>query len=159
MTPAPNHPTSVLRAPSTPRASFPGDALMPEKLRYAKPHERPTLPRVANARDRRFGFDEPSACVYVFEADGGPPIKIGISANPAARAADIQVGQARRITIFRTYRMKRIDAVALEGHIHRELKKTINHARGEWYDLDSEAAAKFIEGEISKFGLYSMCGA
>lgn len=132
---------------------------MTEKLQYAKRHQDRLKPIPVTPRDRQYGFSEPSSCLYVIEADGGPPIKIGISVNPRARADTIQSGQSRKITIYRTYRLKRVDAVALERHLHRELQKTISHARGEWYDIDSETAASVIEREIRRFGLYCVNGA
>ena len=47
------------------------------------------------------------------------------------------------------------NAIVVEKHVHKKLKKTAIHQRGEWYTLDPETASWFVRATIEK--LYIPC--
>lgn len=73
----------------------------------------------------------------------GPPIKIGISANPQYRIATLQCANAKEIRIVKTFRFpSRAVASDVESCFHG------THADrqlcGEWFDVTPDEAIKII---------------
>ncbi len=110
----------------------------------AKPMRRPKLGDLA--------FGEKSAAVYVISLDD-VVVKIGLSNDPAARARGIQTSQDRAVSVYWAVRLAYADAKKLEKQVHKELRTTINHARGEWYMLAPETAKQVIERIADDLGL------
>lgn len=92
--------------------------------------------------------------VYVMSIDD-VVVKIGRSANPSARALAIQTAQDREVSVYWAVRLPRLDANNLEKHVHRRLRATLNHSRGEWYMMAPETAKAVIESAIVELGLKS----
>lgn len=87
--------------------------------------------------------------VYVIElADG--IVKIGYSKNPQERIKALLVGHERPAALICCFWMVDMDAPRIERAIHKKLRATKIHARGEMYYLDAEMAIAMIKAAIGK---------
>lgn len=80
-----------------------------------------------------------SQYVYLIQAEtptGYPlPIKIGVSANPYSRCADMQTGSPYPLAILCTLELStRAKAMRLERMLHAEFSDS--RTGGEWFSLD-----------------------
>ncbi len=77
-----------------------------------------------------------STSVYVyFIAAGATPIKIGISADPQSRLADLQTAHYKKLRLLFAVRcVNRAAALELERAFHRWYED--RHIQLEWYDLE-----------------------
>ena len=89
------------------------------------------------------------SAVYVIElADG--IVKIGRSQNPQERIKDLLVGHERPAALICCFWMADAEAVKVESKVHKKLRTTDIHARGEMYYLDAETAIAMIKAIIGK---------
>jgi hypothetical protein len=79
-------------------------------------------------------------------------VKIGVSKNVSTRALGLQTSNSSELNVFWAVRLERSEAYKVEKVIHKRLRKTISHLRGEWYAMAPETAVSFVSGVISEFG-------
>lgn len=77
-------------------------------------------------------------CVYVIGSDFFEPVKIGRSAAPIKRLADMQVGNPFRLKLRGAFLMTRVETVFLEWMVHSELDGMGFSVSGEWFELGTE---------------------
>lgn len=78
--------------------------------------------------------------LYVIRSEAGP-VKIGISADPIRRLAQIIYGQPFTATLEHTREVDR--ELHTEAAVHRELAEY--HRRAEWFDVSVERAVEAID--------------
>lgn len=87
----------------------------------------------------RFGVFLYVFCFYGRENEPLGPVKIGITANVAARLASVQTGQHRKLHAFAVFGTPNRDiARKMEGHFHCEF--AAKRLEGEWFDYDPVVA-------------------
>lgn len=77
-------------------------------------------------------------------------VKIGISNTPGNRVVAIQTGQDRLVTVYWAIRASEEEARSVEQAIHKRLRGSNLHLRGEWYLMSPAQAVAEIEREIAK---------
>lgn len=87
--------------------------------------------------------------VYVITADR--VVKIGVSANPAKRASDIQTSQHCEVRVWWAIKVREDQAFAVERATHRILSHY--HTRGEWFMASPETAREAIGMAIAEMGM------
>lgn len=84
--------------------------------------------------------------VYVIGRQSGP-VKIGISAKPASRATDLQVGCPFKIKLLHAVEFSsRVVAEFHEGMIHSVYSD--DRLMGEWFKIDVDQATEAIRTSI-----------
>lgn len=97
----------------------------------------------------REAIDGDSTAVYVI-AKGNAEVKIGVSKNVANRSLGLQTSNSAELNVFWAVRLERADAFRLEKHIHKKLRQTLSHLRGEWYALSPETAVEIVRSAAKK---------
>jgi hypothetical protein len=90
--------------------------------------------------------------IYVLQV-GTDAVKIGISNDPASRLRHLQSGQDRSLRTVLVLWMRQQDAVQAELAIHRRLKHTAHHARGECYYMATDTAISFVRSTLDDLGV------
>lgn len=81
--------------------------------------------------------------VYVIRAEGGF-VKIGVSANPEQRLAELQTSHPRELLIeYLRWGKERREAFAVEKICHRQLEQY--RATGEWFDVATDIAISTVK--------------
>lgn len=121
---------------------------------------RPDMPRYANGRIKNaYRGQAPASVVrrpcslYVMSNYAIGCVKIGVSVNPAQRAAVVNTATPGGAAISRVWALGREAAFALERECHRRLRGTRHHISGEWYRLSAESAESFIAKTANEIGL------
>lgn len=87
------------------------------------------------------------ACVYL--AKLGNMVKVGVTNDPAGRAATLQIGLPEELTMpYIAVMPTRAKALLLEKSVHRQLAH--RHARGEWFRVDIEEAIAVVDRTFRK---------
>lgn len=88
--------------------------------------------------------------VYVIASDPQGPVKIGYSADPQKRLAQLQTGHADRLHLYHAEPFTPDRAPLFEKIIH----KTVNHHRrtGEWFGLSVKSAIGEITHAVIRYG-------
>jgi hypothetical protein len=97
-------------------------------------------------------IDGDTVAIYVI-SKGDSEVKIGLSKNVGNRSLGLQTSNSAELNVYWAIRLDRADGYRLEAMIHKELRATINHLRGEWYAMAPETAAKIIKNAIKKLQL------
>ena len=123
---------------------YPSGDLKPAKkttpdLRYAKRGDNDVHTRL---------YGDLDIAVYVLVKGG--VVKIGYSGDPAHRAATLAKGLDESIEVFWAVRMRLADAKSVEAQLHKNMKTTLSHKRGEWYYFAPELAVAAIQKEIAR---------
>lgn len=87
-----------------------------------------------------------SGGVYVIHSAGGF-VKIGISGNPARRAADLRPHQPFTVELVHVRDPGNLKARLVEAAAHHLLKD--RHVRGEWFEVSTEEAIAAIEAAVT----------
>lgn len=104
--------------------------------------------RVKPRRDQYFGYQP---CVYFVESENRGLVKIGKSSHRQNRVAGMSTGTPDNlITIAWVACRTMEEASSLEVALHRQLKKTNRHVRGEWFLL-SQGDAKALAWNAEKY--------
>jgi hypothetical protein len=82
--------------------------------------------------------------IYIIQI-GTDAVKIGISTDPSVRIKELQVGHEKSLRAVWVAWMREPDAVHAEKVIHRKLKATVNHARGECYFMATDTAIAAVQ--------------
>lgn len=90
--------------------------------------------------------------IYIIQV-GTDAVKIGISSDPASRLKTLQSGQDRSLRTAFVVWLREPDAVQAEMAIHRRLRQTLNHARGECYYMGTDTAISFVRNTLDDLGL------
>lgn len=93
-----------------------------------------------------------TVAIYVI-SKGDVEVKIGLSKNVGNRSLGLQTSNSAELNVYWATRLERADGYRLEAHIHKQLKPTINHIRGEWYAMAPETAVHIVKGAIKELGL------
>lgn len=130
------------RGRSSPRTCAPG------------PKRRPGVAREPNGRASRVRPEciEGRAFVYVMTQENKGGTKIGFSERPKSRVAALQSGCAEVLCLFWTVELEAEVARRVEFMVHRELRGTSGHRRGEWYYLSPPTCVKVVENIIERLG-------
>lgn len=91
-----------------------------------------------------------SRCLYVISESRDGPVKIGTSADPAARLRQLQTGNPRRLRIFYICRLDPEDANHAERDLHSELGRRM---AGEWFDYDEAFILEYMPDFWLSIGL------
>jgi predicted GIY-YIG superfamily endonuclease len=84
--------------------------------------------------------------VYVIGREQGP-VKVGISADPATRLTNIQVGCPFQLKLLYVRKLRsRAHAKHHEKSFHEVWEN--DHIRGEWFKLDAEIAIEGVDCSI-----------
>lgn len=98
-------------------------------------------PTLDACRHHEVGFrpdkPPPTETERVYFISDGEHIKIGIAADPTGRLRDLQVGNARRLTLLRVVNGPR----GLEDRLHRRFAG--DRVRGEWFKR-SDRLVRFV---------------
>ncbi|UFS77203.1 GIY-YIG nuclease family protein [Tardiphaga sp. 37S4] len=82
-------------------------------------------------------------CGHGREHEPLSPVKIGITANVAARLASVQTGQHTRLSVLAAFTTPNRDiARTLESQWHRHFAK--HRLEGEWFDVDPITALEVM---------------
>ena len=84
-----------------------------------------------------------SSYVYVV-ADGAGQLKVGVAAEPRRRLRQLQVGNARRLSLRRFVPFQGDDPEAVERYAHWLLRD--HHVGGEWFVVDEKTAVVALLG-------------
>ncbi|MDH2091109.1 GIY-YIG nuclease family protein [Rhizobium pusense] len=87
--------------------------------------------------------------VYVISDIHGRISKIGKSADPLARLAQLQTGNPRRLYLHRVFWMSAENADYAEREAHRVAAIKHDRMEGEWFRCTPSDAHKVVEGVIS----------
>lgn len=85
--------------------------------------------------------------IYIVGASTNP-VKVGLASNMAARLQMLQTGCPDTLIVHRTHRVDRAFAKTVESRAHIILAP--HHRRGEWFNVDVEAASAAVELAVSK---------
>ena len=85
--------------------------------------------------------------VYLVWAKGSQMVKVGVSANPAHRVKEMQVGSPLKLVILRI--VEEEDAKGLEARLHGYFKKY--HSHGEWFEVSTTKACTIFDHMASKW--------
>lgn len=84
---------------------------------------------------KNFGVYLYLICAHAREHEPLAPVKIGITANVAARLASVQTGQHKRLSVIAAFTTpNREIARVLEGQWHRHF--AADRLEGEWFNVD-----------------------
>jgi hypothetical protein len=87
----------------------------------------------------------PSSFVYVIQADGDSPIKVGWAADVPKRIAELQTGNPRALRLLHVL----VGEQRLEHNMHRRLGRPLRLV-GEWFDGDEiEPFLEFV-GDLAE---------
>ena len=93
--------------------------------------------------------------VYVIGIPEGP-VKIGVSNNPENRVGNLQPGCPFPLQLLSKYPAKdRAHAFEHERNFHTKYRKY--RLVGEWFDMDADFAANFIEINFSTEAYFDEC--
>ena len=95
--------------------------------------------KISQASQRNVRF------VYVMQDAGSGSVKIGVSNNVAVRSEQIEYERKCSVDIFWHVGVPFDKGMTLEQSVHRRLKRTECHKRGEWYIIDPEVAVDVIK--------------
>jgi hypothetical protein len=85
---------------------------------------------------------------YVYLVKSLDAVKIGYSATPILRLVGLQTGNCDKLRMLKRYELPDSHAREVERSLHRVLRKTNHHIRGEWYCLTPQNAVSLIEATI-----------
>jgi hypothetical protein len=97
---------------------------------------RPQRPLKATAKGKAY--------IYVLCLPDNGGCKIGYSNDPVERARTIQVGHHLPVRLFWRLEMGAEVARLVEQQVHKELRNTANHLRGEWYAMAPMTAVEVV---------------
>lgn len=69
--------------------------------------------------------------VYFVQAEGGGPIKVGMSRSPSDRLRQLQTSHAERLRMARVVAVHESKAARMERNLHRHFADA--RLRGEWF--------------------------
>lgn len=81
--------------------------------------------------------------IYIMIAENGL-LKIGKSRNPKRRLLDLQPGSPVIITLHKVFCVAYREVSQIETLVHKRLKSSKRHVRGEWFDATIEEAVSCI---------------
>lgn len=102
---------------------------------------------------RTVGF---AKAVYVMSVDGDPITKIGISANPIKRHADLQAAHYRELKLHGIVFCPRHNAFAIEQEVLQRSRAEGNGLMGEWLNEEPEDVLRIVF-EVARDGDYPVC--
>lgn len=91
--------------------------------------------------------------VYVARDLHNKGVKIGVSANPAKRMDQLKEYYGVPFGLFWSVGVKFEDGIVLERAVHSEMRKTINHLRGERYLMEPETAVSVVKRIMEENGI------
>ena len=77
-------------------------------------------------------------------------IKVGYSCDVEKRRKELQTGNGKKVMILWAIRLSTKNARAVEAQVHVNLKGTMYHSNGEWYNISPETIKAIILSEIEK---------
>ncbi len=110
---------------------------------------------LSRTREKRGPHAIDTASIYILSADEYS-VKIGVSMNPRQRAKDIQVSQDRNICVYWATIMLKPYAYLVETALHKRLRGSVGHLRGEWYLYSPAQAVALVKSEIKAQGFNSI---
>jgi hypothetical protein len=113
------------------------------------------LPKIRepNGREKRPSRSRSGDVLAIYVMEAGIHVKIGMSRAPAVRAGSMQPGNAADISTAWVARGAAADIKRLEAAVHRKLRGTADHVRGEWYSMSAQRAAKTITRMARELGV------
>jgi predicted GIY-YIG superfamily endonuclease len=111
-----------------------------------------TTPRPVPKRKRaKLARENLQPGVYVIQAGDDGPCKIGVSANPERRLAQLQTGNSARLVLVALYLCQTwLIAKTLEASVHVALAPF--RLMGEWFRVTPETACREIEKQATNLG-------
>jgi hypothetical protein len=97
-------------------------------------------------------IDGNTAAVYVI-CKGDYEVKIGVSKNVGNRSLNLQSSNSQELRIYWAVRFDKPDAYRLETMLHKDLRKTVSHIRGEHYMMSGAQAVDIIKRYAKKLQL------
>ena len=76
--------------------------------------------------------------LYFIQAEGGGPVKIGITSNPSRRLAQLRREHGEDLCIRRKVKVHESVALKMERNVHKHFGHLRLH--GEWFAVDEELA-------------------
>jgi hypothetical protein len=111
------------------------------------------LTAIGGRGHRTAGFEK---AVYVIQVDEDPITKIGVSANPLERVADLQAAHYRELSLFAVIFCPLRQAVAIERGVLRRAEDTGTRLLGEWINADAHKVLRSAF-EVARDGPFAVC--
>lgn len=94
-----------------------------------------------DCKKRTSGF---AKAVYIISVDGDPITKIGISANPIKRHADLQATHYRELVLNAVVFCPKHNALAIEQEVLRQARANGDGLMGEWVAMDPDDVLNMV---------------
>lgn len=111
------------------------------------------LSALAGKNDRTSGFEK---AVYVIQVGDDPICKIGVSANPLKRVADLQVAHYRELFLHAVIFCPLRQSVSIEQGVLSIAERQGTRLMGEWINDEPENVLRCAL-EVARDGGYSTC--